>query len=69
MGRLKQIHDNSTVRFPANTFARIEAILIGREGKSDFIRLAVSELLAKREAMRSPPLSAGGGGRRSQPPA
>lgn len=36
-------------RFPTGTFARIAAVLVGKEDRTDFVREAVERELARRE--------------------
>ena len=49
VGRPKINEEQTPARFPAGTLARIDAVLSGKEKRSDFIREAVEEALAKRE--------------------
>lgn len=52
----KRINDEfMSARFPAGTFARIDANLREREARSDFIRLAVDAEIARREGASGPP--------------
>jgi hypothetical protein len=48
-GRPKQWAEDMVARFPAGTFARIDAARRQDEGRTDFVREAVSRELQRRE--------------------
>jgi hypothetical protein len=48
MGRAKRWSEDMQARFPAGTFARIEAVLRENEYRMDFVREAVERELIKR---------------------
>lgn len=49
MGRKKQWSEDMQARFPGGTFARIAAVLFGKEDRTDFVRGAVDRELNRRE--------------------
>jgi hypothetical protein len=49
MGRAKRWSEDMQARFPAGTFARIEAVLRENEYRMDFVREAVERELKRRE--------------------
>jgi len=49
VGRIKINDEQYPAKLPAGTLARIEAVLVGKEKRSDFIRLAIETELARRE--------------------
>lgn len=49
MGRKKQWAEDMQARFPEGTFARIAAVLVGKEDRTDFVREAVERELKRRE--------------------
>jgi hypothetical protein len=49
MGRKKRWSEDMQARFPAGTFARIEATLMEDEDRTDFVRTAVERELRRRE--------------------
>jgi len=53
VGRKKTIEDKVLARFPANTFARIDAVLDAGEKRSEFIRAAVEKELRRRERAKA----------------
>lgn len=55
VGRIKINDEQTPARFPEGTLARIEAVLEGKEKRSDFIRSAVERELQRRAAITSPP--------------
>jgi len=53
VGRPKRWSEDMQARFAEGTFARIRAVLRGKEDRTDFVRAAVERELARRERMRS----------------
>jgi hypothetical protein len=49
MGRKRRWYENMEARFPKGTFARIEAVLMFVEARTDFIRIAVEREISRRE--------------------
>lgn len=49
MGRKKKWAEDMQARFQQGTFARIAAVLIDDEDRTDFVRVAVERELTKRE--------------------
>lgn len=49
MGRKRRWEEDMQARFPKGTFARIAAVLIGKEDRTDFVRAAVERELQRRE--------------------
>lgn len=50
----KRINDEQTpARFPAGTLERIDAVLLEKEKRSDFIRQAVERELKRRERVKT----------------
>src|SRR5947209_481802 len=49
VGRKKRWSEDMQARFPEGTFARIVAMLIGKEDRTDFVREAVERELKRRE--------------------
>jgi hypothetical protein len=49
VGRPKINDEQTPARFPAGTLARIDAVLVEKEKRSDFIREAVERELERRE--------------------
>lgn len=49
VGRIKINDEQTPARFPEGTLARIDAVLEGKEKRSDFIREAVEKELKRRE--------------------
>ena len=49
MGRRKQWAEDMQARFPEGTFARIAAVLVGGEDRTDLVREAVERELKRRE--------------------
>ena len=58
MGRKKQWAEDMQARFPEGTFARIFAVLVGKEYRTDFVREAVERELKRRERSVRTPSSA-----------
>ena len=57
VGRVKINDEQYPAKFPEGTLARIEAVLEGKEKRSDFIRDAVGRELKRRERVKaSPPI-------------
>jgi hypothetical protein len=54
VGRRKINFDCTNARFPEGTFARIDAVLEGKEKQADLIRLAVETELRRREKAGRP---------------
>jgi hypothetical protein len=52
MGRKKLWPERTAVKFAANTFERIAAVLGKEEDRTDFVRLAVEREIKRREAQR-----------------
>ena len=55
MGRKKRWSEDMQARFPEGTFERINAVLVGKEDRTDFIREAVKRELRRRERARDRP--------------
>jgi hypothetical protein len=53
VGRKRRWSEDMTARFPAGTFARIAAVRVGKEDRTDFVREAVERELKRREAARA----------------
>ena len=51
-GRPRQWAENMQARFRAGTFARIEALLLDQEDRTDFVREAVEREIERRELVR-----------------
>lgn len=51
MGRKKRWAEDMVARFPAGTFARIEAVLEEKEDRTDFVREAVEREIRRRERL------------------
>jgi hypothetical protein len=49
MGRKKQWAEDMQARFAEGTFARIAALLVGSEDRTDFVRAAVEREIDRRE--------------------
>ena len=49
VGRKKRWSQDMQARFPEGTFERINAVLIGDEDRTDFVRMAVEAELQRRE--------------------
>lgn len=49
MGRIKRWTEEMQARLPSGTFARIAAVLLPGEDRTDFIRAAVARELRRRE--------------------
>jgi hypothetical protein len=49
MGRKKQWAEDMQARFAEGTFARIAALLVGAEDRTDFVRAAVDREIERRE--------------------
>jgi hypothetical protein len=49
MGRKKQWVEDMQARFAEGTFARIAALLVGPEDRTDFVRVAVEREIETRE--------------------
>ena len=57
VGRVKINDEQYPAKFPEGTLARIEAVLEGKEKRSDFIRAAVERELHRRERITRNPAS------------
>jgi hypothetical protein len=55
VGRVKINDEQYPAKFPEGTLARIEAVLEGKEKRSDFIRAAVERELKRRERVKASP--------------
>lgn len=55
VGRIKINDEQTPARFPEGTLARIDAVLEGKEKRSDFIREAVDKEIARRERLKANP--------------
>lgn len=55
VGRTKINDEQYPAKFPEGTLARIEAVLEGKEKRSDFIRAAVESELKRRERVTTSP--------------
>ena len=53
MGRKKRWTEDMQARFLKGTFARISAVLIDKEDRTDFVRVAVERELERRERTRA----------------
>lgn len=49
VGRKKRWAEDMQARFPEGTFERIQAVLVGKEDRTDFVREAVERELKRRE--------------------
>ncbi len=49
MGRIKRWAEDMQARFPEGTFARIAAVLVDGEDRTDFVRKAVEKEIESRE--------------------
>jgi hypothetical protein len=49
VGRKKRWSEDMVARFPEGTFTRIQAVLEGKEDRTDFVREAVERELKRRE--------------------
>lgn len=49
VGRKKRWAEDMQARFPEGTFERIQAVLEGKEDRTDFVREAVERELKRRE--------------------
>jgi hypothetical protein len=49
VGRKQINYEQTPARFPEGTLARIDAVLIGGENRSGFIRIAVEKEIARRK--------------------
>lgn len=54
VGRKKRWSEDMGARFPEGTFARITAVLRGKEDRTDFVRDAVERELKRREKPKAP---------------
>lgn len=54
VGRKKRWSEDMGARFPEGTFARITAVLRGKEDRTDFVRDAVERELKRREKLTTP---------------
>lgn len=54
MGRKKQWAEDMQARFPQGTFARISAVLIDGEDRTDFVRESVEREIKRRERSVKP---------------
>jgi hypothetical protein len=61
LGRKKKWSERTDARFPEGTMARIDAVLMPKEARTDFIHSAVESELEKRESGASGPKSAAQG--------
>lgn len=52
-GRPKLWAENMTTRFALGTFARVAAVLVEGEDRTDFVRVAVEHELRRREGERT----------------
>lgn len=57
VGRIKINDEQYPAKFPEGTLARIEAVLEGKEKRSDFIRDAVEREIKRRERITRSPAS------------
>lgn len=55
VGRVKINDEQTPARFPEGTLARIDAVLEGKEKRSDFIREAVERELTRRAKLKARP--------------
>lgn len=52
VGRRKVNFEQTPLRLPEGTLARIDAVLVGGETRADLLRVAVEKEVAKRESTR-----------------